>query len=264
MPSRDISTEENLREDFAGLVDESDIICYAILGDPGTLNPGREGAAARGEGHTEVLGVAFYGHFSTESRATEIGAMFAPVLQRTAASTEVLYLLLKHVLDKDSPILGESGIPYRRVAWKCNHLNPRSRNSALRVGFIFEGTNRQYAIVKGRTRDTDVFSLLDKEWPACKDAMERWFDGGNWCGEGRQRRKLQEIREEIGGVVCRLPVGEIHAHCAKIQCAVEKCVVGFKLWLRLFFATRTYAWSRLRVHCCIWLYNRNESRRTGL
>lgn len=197
MPARDISTEQNLREDLEGLQDSKEIICYAIMANPEHLNPRPEGEGIGEAAHTEVVGLAFYGHISESDRAIEIGAMFAPVLQRSAASTEVLYLLLRNVFDQRSPILGEGSPPYRRVAWQCNHLNERSRTCAFRVGFTFEGTFRQAHIVKGRSRDNDTFSMLDKEWPINKAALERWFDKDNWDQRGKQKRKLQQIRTEI-------------------------------------------------------------------
>jgi hypothetical protein len=30
-------------------------------------------------------------------------------------------------------------------------------------------------VVKGRNRDTAWFSMLDREWPAARDAFERWL-----------------------------------------------------------------------------------------
>lgn len=174
----------------------TEVICYAVLADPQHLNPQSEGLG--GGPHTEVVGLAFYGNISAKDRVIEIGAMFAPVLQRSAASTEVHYLLLKSVLDEGSLVLGGCSPPYRRVAWKCNRLNVRSRTSAQRVGYVYEGMFRQSAIVKGRTRDDDTFSMIDKEWPVNKAALERWLDRANWDGNGDQMKKLQQIRAELG------------------------------------------------------------------
>ena len=65
---------------------------------------------------------------------------------------------------------------------------------------MFEGTHGQIAIVKGRTRDDDMFSLLGSEWPTSKAAMERWFEGANCDESGMQMKKLQRIRAESGEV----------------------------------------------------------------
>ena len=63
----------------------------------------------------------------------------------------------------------------RRVEWKCDALNARSRAAALRLGFSFEGIFRQHIIVKGRNRDTAWFAMLDGDWPAIKANLERWL-----------------------------------------------------------------------------------------
>jgi RimJ/RimL family protein N-acetyltransferase len=64
---------------------------------------------------------------------------------------------------------------YRRVEWKCDALNERSRAAALRLGFTFEGEFRKHMIVRGRSRDSAWFSLVDDEWPSAKQALERWL-----------------------------------------------------------------------------------------
>ena len=45
-------------------------------------------------------------------------------------------------------------------------------------------------IVKGRSRDTAWFAMLDSEWPARKAAFERWLSPSNFDAEGRQREPL--------------------------------------------------------------------------
>ncbi|HXZ02960.1 MAG TPA: GNAT family protein, partial [Stellaceae bacterium] len=65
---------------------------------------------------------------------------------------------------------------------------------ALRLGFRFEGTFRQALVYKGRNRDTCWFSIIDGEWPALKQGFERWLDPANFDGEGKQRRRLSELR----------------------------------------------------------------------
>lgn len=102
----------------------------------------------------------------------EIGyVIFSPELQRTTISTEAQYLLMKYALDV---------LKYRRVEWKCDNLNAPSRKAALRLGFNFEGTFRNAAIYKGRSRDTDWFSVIDKEWPDTRTSLETWLCEGNF------------------------------------------------------------------------------------
>jgi RimJ/RimL family protein N-acetyltransferase len=57
---------------------------------------------------------------------------------------------------------------YRRVEWKCDSLNERSRRAAVRMGFTFEGIQEYHFIIKGRNRDTAWFRILDREWEQVK------------------------------------------------------------------------------------------------
>jgi hypothetical protein len=52
-------------------------------------------------------------------------------------------------------------------------------------------------IVKGRSRDTAWFSMLDHEWPARKAAFERWLDPSNFDPTGRQRVSLSALAETL-------------------------------------------------------------------
>lgn len=82
----------------------------------------------------------------------------------------------------------------RRLEWKCNALNARSRRAAARFGFTYEGTFRQDQVVKGRNRDTAWFSIVDGEWPAVRDGFAAWLAPENFDADGRQRRGLAELR----------------------------------------------------------------------
>jgi RimJ/RimL family protein N-acetyltransferase len=74
----------------------------------------------------------------------EIGSIWlAPHLQRTRAAAEALFLMLAHAMDE---------LGYRRMQWRCNSLNTKSRNAARRLGFRFEGVFYNHMIVTGRNR----------------------------------------------------------------------------------------------------------------
>ena len=53
---------------------------------------------------------------------------------------------------------------YRRVEWKCNALNERSRRAAVSYGFTYEGTQDAHMIIKDRNRDTAWYRMLDRDW----------------------------------------------------------------------------------------------------
>jgi RimJ/RimL family protein N-acetyltransferase len=108
----------------------------------------------------QQVGVATFMSNVPEHLKIELGHIwYSPLVQRTAANTEATYLMLCHAFDT---------IGYRRVEWKCNALNERSRRAALRMGFTFEGIQKHHLIVKGRNRDTAWFRILDHEWPGVK------------------------------------------------------------------------------------------------
>jgi RimJ/RimL family protein N-acetyltransferase len=117
-------------------------------------------------------------------RVIEIGnIVYAPALQRTPRATEAQYLMARYAFET---------LGYRRYEWKCNALNAASRRAAERFGFHYEGLFRQHMIVKGRSRDTAWFSILDSEWPERKAAFERWLAPENFDRDGRQKTKLGE------------------------------------------------------------------------
>ena len=118
--------------------------------------------------------------------AIELGNVwFAPVMQRTRAATEALFLLLR---------LAADDLGYRRLAWKCNSLNAASRRAAERLGFCYEGRLRAHMVVKGRLRDTDWFSIVGDEWPRCRDAVLAWLEPGNFATDGTALRSLADLR----------------------------------------------------------------------
>ncbi len=114
----------------------------------------------------------------------EIGHIwFGPQLARTRAATEALYLLIRYAMDE---------LGYRRVQWRCNSLNEKSRQAARRLGFRFEGVFYNQMIFKGRNRDTAWYSILDDEWPEIRAILGTWLDASNFDANGRARSSLFE------------------------------------------------------------------------
>jgi len=117
-----------------------------------------------------------------EHGVIEIGnILWGPQMARSRLATEAFYLAARYVFDT---------LAYRRFEWKCNDRNEPSKAAALRFGFTFEGVFRQHMWVKGLSRDTAWFSILDREWPPMRARFERWLDPSNFDAGGRQRSKL--------------------------------------------------------------------------
>ena len=133
----------------------------------------------------KAVGVATFMRIDRANGVIEVGNInYSPLLQRTPAATEAMFLMMARVFDE---------LKYRRYEWKCDSLNAPSRAAALRLGFQYEGLFRQAVIYKGRNRDTTWFSIVDGEWPRLKRAYEQWLAPENFDGEGRQKRGLSEL-----------------------------------------------------------------------
>jgi RimJ/RimL family protein N-acetyltransferase len=132
-----------------------------------------------------AVGHATYMRVTPEHRVIEVGnILYTPALQRTPGGTEAMYLMARHAFED---------LGYRRYEWKCNALNAPSRRAAERYGFNFEGVFRQHMIVKGLSRDTAWYAMLDTEWSARKAAFERWLAPDNFDADGRQKIGLAEL-----------------------------------------------------------------------
>ena len=132
----------------------------------------------------KALGTFSLMRIDQANRTIEVGAVtFSPALKQTRMGTEAHYLLARYVFEK---------LNYRRYEWKCDALNLPSRKAAERLGFVYEGTFRQAVIYKGRTRDTDWMSMIDKDWPKVKARFELWLSPDNFDEEGHQLKSLRE------------------------------------------------------------------------
>ena len=86
----------------------------------------------------KAVGIAAMIRIDPPNGVLEMGYLvYSPSsLQRTAGSTELMYLLIQHAFN----------LGYRRVEWKCDKLNEPSNKAALRFGYTFEGIFRQAAV----------------------------------------------------------------------------------------------------------------------
>lgn len=135
--------------------------CYrdmAAGGDPQFYVVLHNGSGARG-------GIVSYLRIAPAAYSIEIGHIWhAREFQRGRANTEASCLLMGSAFKQG----------YRRLEWKCNALNDKSRRAALRLGLAFEGIFRQQTVFKGKNRDTAWFALIDKDWPAAQENFNQW------------------------------------------------------------------------------------------
>lgn len=136
----------------------------------------------------EPAGVLTYMRIDEKNGSIEIGHIwYGANIQRSPATTEVVYLTAKHAFED---------LGFRRFEWKCYDSNERSKRAALRFGFTYEGTFRNHLVVRDRNRDTAWFSIIAEEWPVIKAAFEAWLDPSNFDEHGAQIRTLASFREQ--------------------------------------------------------------------
>lgn len=97
--------------------------------------------------------------------AVEIGATwYAERVQRTALNTEAKLLLCTHAFER-------WGV--RRVTWKTDERNARSRAAIERLGAKPDGVLRAHGPgADGTVRNTAFYSMLAEEWAAARLALE--------------------------------------------------------------------------------------------
>jgi RimJ/RimL family protein N-acetyltransferase len=112
------------------------------------------------------IGSSRFMNIALEHRCVEIGwTWVAPAWQRTGANREAKLLMLGHAFET---------LGCRRVEFKTDSLNEPSRTALLGIGAQFEGIFRNHMVMPdGRTRHSAYYSVIDDEWPAVRDRLER-------------------------------------------------------------------------------------------
>jgi N-acetyltransferase len=111
-----------------------------------------------------AVGSTRYHFIEPEQRRLEIGVTWiSPMLQRSHINTEAKLLQLWYAFE----VLG-----CRRVEFKADAENAKSRNAILRLGAREEGYFRKHMIYPdGRNRDSVYFSIVDEDWATCKTLL---------------------------------------------------------------------------------------------
>lgn len=113
----------------------------------------------------KAVGSTRYHHVDTEHRRLEIGVTWIGTgHQRSHINTEVKLLQLWYAMEV---------LKCRRVEFKADVNNAKSRAAILRIGATEEGILRKHMLyTDGRNRDNVYFSIIDDEWPAIRARLE--------------------------------------------------------------------------------------------
>jgi N-acetyltransferase len=112
------------------------------------------------------IGSSRYLALVPEHRRIEIGGTWvARSHWGTGANTEAKYLMLEHAFER---------LGVRRVEFKTEAGNARSRAALAALPAQFEGVHRNHMLVRGgESRDSAWYSVIDAEWPQVRDALRR-------------------------------------------------------------------------------------------
>jgi len=108
-----------------------------------------------------AVGMTTFMNIDAANRRVEIGSTwYRKRVQRSALNTECKLLLLGHAFERLNCIA---------VEFRTHFFNQQSRAAIERLGAKLDGILRQHQIAgNGTLRDTCVYSILDREWPAVK------------------------------------------------------------------------------------------------
>lgn len=130
-------------------------------------------AADVGKGHTMAFavlvdglcrGISTYYGIDPPNAVLEIGGTYyEPQVRGGPVNPSAKRLLMAHAFDSGA----------RRVVYRVDAINARSRAAVLKLGAVQEGVLRQDRLTyTGRIRDTVIFSILADEWPAVRDRLD--------------------------------------------------------------------------------------------
>lgn len=150
----------------------NDLYPYSMEGrhfDPMWARMAGDVAAGRTLAYAVVVagrcqGITCYSGIDPANAVVEVGGTYYhPDHRGGAINPAAKRLMLGHAF--------ESGV--RRLVFRVDAINARSRAAVLKLGAAQEGILRQDRVTwTGRVRDTVIFSVLADEWPAVREGLD--------------------------------------------------------------------------------------------
>ncbi len=112
---------------------------------------------------SHVVGITCYLRINAAWRSVDIGSTYyQPDVRGGVVNPTAKLLLLDHAFSSGA----------RRVQFRVDALNARSRAAVAKLGAVEEGTiRREKPTWTGRIQDTVVFSILKDEWPDLRERL---------------------------------------------------------------------------------------------
>jgi RimJ/RimL family protein N-acetyltransferase len=122
------------------------------------------------------LGSTSYGNVREHDRVVEIGnTWLSPAAWGTGANAEAKLLLMEHAFEREG---------FRRVEFKTDSQNERSRAALAALPAGFEGVFRKHMLVRGgERRDSAWYAVIDDDWPSVKAELRERLAGQASAGQ---------------------------------------------------------------------------------
>jgi RimJ/RimL family protein N-acetyltransferase len=112
----------------------------------------------------KCVGITCYSSYDLPNATLEIGGTYYHPDYRGGATNPAA----KRLIMGDAFASGA-----RRVVFRVDAINARSRAAVTKLGAVEEGILRQDRVTwTGRIRDTVIFSVLNDEWPGVRDKLD--------------------------------------------------------------------------------------------
>lgn len=117
----------------------------------------------------EVVGITTFYAIDPPNSVLEVGGTYyRPDVRGGAVNPAAKRLMMGHAFDSGA----------RRVVYRVDALNARSRAAVTKLGAVQEGILRSDRLTwTGQLRDTVIFSILADEWPAVRERLDARLAG---------------------------------------------------------------------------------------
>lgn len=140
------------------------------------------------------IGSTRYLALQPEHRGLEIGwTWLSPDRWQTGANVEAKLLMLEHAFED---------LDCRRVEFKTDARNERSRRALEKLPAQFEGIFRKHRLVQdGKSRDSAYYSIVDEEWPEVGANLRYRLEIGRFNSGQTKDRKTASLTACVAHVL---------------------------------------------------------------
>lgn len=119
----------------------------------------------------EIVGTTRFLGLQLDHLVAEIGwTWYSRAVWGSGVNAETKLLLLGHAFET---------VGLRRVEFKTDSRNERSRGALTKLGAQYEGTFRKHRVLPGgEIRHSAYYSVIDDEWPAVRAGLQQRLSGG--------------------------------------------------------------------------------------